>query len=169
MARNVYDANTQNILGMTMPTVYVDGVDYLLPITDRGNRKESFEKESKTWMDLDRILHERIKGYRLQATYEWDFLSNIEINDVLNIYNAAKTTNDLKIKFSSFPRKYTFRIVGFTHKMSTGLGYKSSAKMSIEGINLLNAFPNPDQFITMPPLLGRGLVVRSLALKRFEG
>ena len=162
-----YPVGTQNILGMTMPTVYVDGVDYLLPTTDRGNRKETFEKESKEWMDLDRILHERIKGYRLSAKYEWDFLLNTEINDLLNIYNAAKTTNNLKIKFSSFPRRYTFRIVGFTHQIAAGLGFKSSAKLEIEGINLLNAFPNPDQFITMPPLLGRGIIVRSLAAVRF--
>lgn len=153
----------QNILGLEMPTLFVDGVDYQLPRTDVGNRQETFEKEAKVYLDLNNEIHERVRGFRLQASWEWDYLTAIEFNDLMNIFNAAKTTNDLKIKFATFPRRYAFHITNFEHDLADGRAFKSSASMEVEGLKLLNAFPDPDQFFTFPPMLGRGVLVRTLA------
>ena len=154
--------SSQNILGKSMPTIYISGIAYILPRTDRGNRLETFDKETITWTDLDRRVHERIKGYRLRGEYEWDYLTPDQINDLLNIYNEAQKNIDIKIKFSNFQRRYDVKVESFEHKLASGLAFKSGAKIEFMGIALLDAFPNPDLFYTMPPLLGRGIVVRTL-------
>jgi len=152
----------QNILGITMPTVYIDGVDYQLPIASQGGRQETFEKDIKEWIDLDNVIHERIRGYRLKAEWEWEQLTAVEINDLIEIYNAAKRTTDVRLKFSTFPRRYLIRITDFEHELSDGRGFRSAASMEVEGTRLLDAFPNPDLFYTMPPNLGYGCIVRTL-------
>jgi hypothetical protein len=124
---NRVTASTGNILGRSMPTVYIGGIAYILPTVEKGNRLETFDKEVKSWTDLDRRIHERIKGYRLRAEYEWDYLLPDEMNDLLNIYNEAQQNFDIKIKFSSFPRRYDVRIESFEHGLANGLAFKDSA------------------------------------------
>lgn len=162
MSRRKVQTTSQNILGLPMPVIYIGGSAYSLPLTDRGNRIESFDKEVKTWTDLDQRLHERIKGYRLRAEYSWDWLEPQEMNDLLDMYNEAENTADLKIKFQNFPRRYSVKISEFEHELASGLGFKDSAAMSFIGVNLLDAFPNPDLYFSMVPLLGRGTIVRTL-------
>lgn len=144
-----------------MPKIYVGTVEYTLPVPDRGNRLETFDKEVKTWTDLDMRLHERIKGYRLRAEYEWERLTLDELNTLLDIYNAANEATDIRIKFASFPRKYSVKIVGFEKGLTSGYGFIDAASMEFSGVDLLDAFPNPDSVYTMVPLLGRGLIVNS--------
>ena len=161
MAINKVLTSSENILGKTMPTIYIGGITYLLPRTDRGNRLETFDKEVRTWTDLDRRVHERIKGYRLRGEYEWQYLSPTETNDLLNIYNEAQKNVNIKLKFANFPRRYEVRIEDFEHSLAGGLAFKDTISITFSGVNLLDAFPNPDQFYTMPPILGRGIIVRT--------
>lgn len=154
----------QNILGRAMPTIYVDGVDYLLPTVEKGNRAENFVKVSKTWVDIDNIIQERVKGYRLVASYTWEILSNSDAEDLITIYNATKDSRDIRIKFSTFPRHYRIRIPddGFNHSLAEGYSFRSSVSMDIEGVGLVRSFPTADQFITITPQLFQGSIIRTI-------
>ena len=163
MPKKTNIGSEQNFLGKAMPTIYLDGVDYPLPSPEVGGRSETFEKEIREWIDLDNVIHERIKGYRLLASYTWSTLTATEINDLINIYNATKITNETKLKFSIFPKHYNVRITNFEHDLSEGRGFRSSARMELQGLSLLSNFPTSDQFITIVPLMMRGAIIRTYA------
>jgi len=152
--------NGSNIFGTSMPTVYVDGVGYKLPIADENGRKENFEQEYKEWVDLYGTLHRKTLGYRLKAEYKFKALTSDEFQDFLNIYNSVDTI-DLRIKFSTIPRMYRISVDKFDHSLGVGQVYHDSLTISFNGIDRLKEFPNPDLFYTIPPILGRGVIVRT--------
>lgn len=152
-----------NLFGVNPPIIYVDDTPYQLPSPVRGGRDEDFPKEIKSWIDLDDEIHERIKGYRLETSYEYEFIENDDLEDLITIYNAISTSSNIKLKFQTLPRHYPIIVKKF--KIDKGSGYsftKDSAKISFIGKTLIDAYPNPDNVYTLLILRGKGSVIKTL-------
>lgn len=149
-----------NIFG-TPPTIYMsNGNTFTLPLAARGGRDEDFKKVIKTWMDLENNIQQRFKGFRLQCSYRFDYVSDTNIDRFALIVND---TGLIKIKFQTLPPLYLVRVSEFKHGLADGLNSADAVEISFEGLQLVKSFPTPDLFYSMPPLLGRGLIVVSLS------
>ncbi|MCD4692650.1 MAG: hypothetical protein K8R79_07040 [Calditrichales bacterium] len=144
-----------NIFGVTPPKIIMNEIEYQLTKTTKG-REETFVKEITIWQDLNRIIHERIKGYRLKASYSWGHIKNDDLENLLELYNTDKP---LRMVFSVFTKQYKVRITSFKHGLDNGLSFADSAEIEFEGTELVKAFPNPDLMFTMSPMFFRGLVI----------
>lgn len=161
-----------NIFGDNMPTIIIaetyeqdgattrsTGVEYQLPTTTRNGRHENFEKVvGNSWVDLNDITHERIKGYRLVASYDYERLINDDFETLLDIYNESKKTASIRIRFATIPIEYPVRVVGWDHGIYAGYTRYDSAKIEFEGVTIVKEFPNPDNIYNICPWLN-GIIV----------
>ena len=152
--------NQQQIFGKEMPIIFIGNVEYQLPPAGKGSRAEDFPEDYRLWIDLTHEEVKRTRGFRLAAEYKWPTLTNIELNDLLTIYNETKSRAVLTIKFTTIPRRYRINIKNFRIGLSGGYSFRNMASVEISGKDLLNSFPNPDLFYVFAPLLGRGLIIR---------
>jgi hypothetical protein len=151
-----------NIFGTNAVTIYVDEEAYDLPMPIRGGRNETFVKETKTWIDITNEIQERIKGYRLEAKYEYDFIENDDLENLITIYNAVSKSSNIKLKFQTLPRHYPVIIEEFDRGLGSGYTFKDSAMIHFVGKTLVKNFPNPDLVYTILPMRGKGAVVNTL-------
>lgn len=152
-----------NLFGATAPIIYIGETQYQLPMPSRGGRDDHFPKEGKRWTDPEGEKHERIKGYRLKAEYEYEFIDNDDLENLITIFNAISDSSNIKLKFSTLPRKYAVIVDDFEKPLSDGYVKDDAAKISFIGKKLLKEYPNPDNVYSILLLRGKGLVVNTLA------
>lgn len=142
-----------NLFGDAMPTLYTDGetTSLLLPTADKDAKIQFFEKVTKTWIDGDGILQERVEGYRLRCSYEW---SEITATNRDNITQFINSPGQKFIKFPTFPksRKYGFIIEDFTPGLAYGYDDDDSMRLSIVGTHIVQRYPSIDEmFVIVSP------------------
>ena len=93
-----------NIFGTQTPTIIIDGIEYQLPKTSRGGREETFIKETASWTDLNGEIHERVKGFRLKASYKYEYINNDNFETLLTIFNKIDESSNIQLKFQTIPR-----------------------------------------------------------------
>ncbi len=135
-----------NLFGTTQPTIYTDGEasSFVLPAMDAGGKNIIFEKDAKTWLDFDGVIQERVRGYRLKASFIWNEISATNLDNLINIMNIP---GQKFIKFSTLPRKYPFVVDGFESGLESGkYDVGDSASLSIIGTHLVQRLPSLDEF-----------------------
>jgi hypothetical protein len=149
-----------NVFGETMPIIYTsDNTPYSLPMAFRFGRVEHFVKEIKSWRDLNNRIQQRVKGFRLNCSYNWEKLTDAQFDDLTSIVNNAGI---LYLKFSTIPRRFAVRVSGYEHDLENGFYFYDKASISFEGLDLIKNYPHPDLYYVMWPLLGRGVLVRDV-------
>ena len=135
-----------NLFGTTQPTIYAEGesTSFVLPVMDAGGKNIKFEKVVKTWIDFDDVIQERVKGYRLKASFIWNEISATNLDNLINIMNIP---GQKFIKFSSLPRKYPFVVEALETGLESGkYDVGDSASLSIIGTHLVQRLPSLDEF-----------------------
>ncbi len=135
-----------NLFGTTQPTIYAEGesTSFVLPVMDAGGKTIFFEKESKSWLDFDGVIQERVKGYRLKASFIWNEISATNLDNLINIMNIP---GQKFIKFSTLPRKYPFVVDTFETGLESGkYDVGDSATLAIIGSHLVQRVPSLDEF-----------------------
>lgn len=142
-----------NLFGDTMPTLYTTGesTSLTLPVVDRDAKIQYFEKVTKTWLDGDGILQERIEGWRLRCSYEWSEITATNLDNIIQFMNSPEQKF---IKFPTFPksRKYPFIVEEFTPGLQYGYDVGDSARLVIVGTHIVQRFPSLDEmFVVVSP------------------
>ena len=134
-----------NIFGVIPPKIIINGIEYQLPKTSRGGREETFVKIVTSWIDLNDEIQERVKGFRLQASYKYDFLTNDDFETLLIIFNEINKTSNIQLKFQTIPRGYPVIVEKeINHGLAGGFNAYDSAEISFRGKTIVSEFPNPD-------------------------
>ena len=149
-----------NVFGTTMPTIYLsDSSSVSLPKAFRFGRTEHFIKETKSWRDLNKRIQTRIKGFRLQCSYNWEKLTDIQYDELNNIINDVGV---IFLKFATIPRRFAVRVVDHSHDLEAGFINYDKGSIEFEGLDLIKDYPHPDLYYSMVPLLGRGMLIIDL-------
>ena len=148
-----------NIFGTERVKIIIDNNEFTFPKTSRGGREEDFIADKKIWIDLNKKLQERIKGYRLKAIYRYEILDSGEFEDLVNAYNSSKI---LFLKFDTVPRYFPVIITNFRHGLAGGLNTNDECEIEFTGTQLTKRYPNPDEFYASFYMLGTGLITRTL-------
>lgn len=154
-----------NIFG-DPPTVYFNRYSYsggvaayvesfAFPKSNRGGRNEDFLKISNRWTDLDRIKRERIFGYRFLGEYNYNHVTNSELESFVDLFNGAQ---NIFIEFAAIPQRYEVYIKEFKHGLSGGLAFADSVSIVLEGVQLVASFPDPDAMIKIVKCINPGLI-----------
>lgn len=136
------------LFGNEAVKMYLGATEYTLRLADRGNRFEDFEKEIKSWYDLDRVRQQRTKGYRLKARYKYRLLTTSQVQTLID---ADNWEGDIFLKFSTLPVKFQVHIISFRRGLSDGLNDYDEVEIEFIGIKLVRKYPNPDLYYFMPP------------------
>lgn len=147
-----------NVFGTTTPTIYVGSTAKTLPAIARGGRTENFIKDPKTWIDLNGVIHERIKGYRLHARYVFGNLTSSTIDTILEIFNAKE---QVYLQFSNLTHKKFPVIVqpDIQHDLWNGISEKDQVVLEFVGTKLENNFYYSDIAFAMPGIFnGFGII-----------
>jgi hypothetical protein len=145
-----------NHFGEGRPIIYLDATPYTLQKMARSGREENFEKITKSWIDLDGNYQESVKGFRLTCRYRWDYIDNDYYTALIDIYNAESL---LRLKFPSMPNTYPVKFTEFKHGLADGLNSADACEIELTGVILYKRYPSPDNIYSIPPLIGRGLIV----------
>lgn len=129
---------------------------FTLPTPGRGDRHEDFEADKIQWRDLDKILRERIFGYRLKASYFFREIDSEDFENLVELYNGAY---NIFMEFNTVPARYEVKIVRFRRDLAGGLNYADSLDIAFEGVKLLQAYPNPDAMIKCMRTTNTGLIL----------
>ena len=146
-----------NIFGTTPPKIYLGTVkavsienqtayeytEYSLEKPTTGGRYEDFQKESSFYFDLNDMMQEKIKGFRVIAKYNWKYITNDFLENLLEIANWR---GPVFIKFQTIPRKYEVKVVSFKRENEGGYSKNDAASIEFQGVKLIKAYPNPDLF-----------------------
>ena len=133
-----------NAFGVTPPTIFYGLKSWPIPKTPRGKRDEDFVRITKNWTSPSLTFQERIKGYRFQASYEWNRLDQSDFDAIAEIYNY---TGAVFVQLSVFPFRYQVHVKK-EKKLADGLSFADGAKLELVGTRVMKSYPRFDQIYT---------------------